>query len=98
MSIIVGLLIFVSTYDLFGKAFAQMRLQRPIVTIKTWVFLIGALIPLLIGTMLVQYYWTRTDFFSVETFVFLMMLTFNSRACRVMSVFHCSIHGANHWV
>jgi len=74
VSIIVGLPIFVSTYDLFGKAFAQIRLQRPIVTIKTRVFLIGALIPLLIDTMLVQYYWTRTGFFSAETFVIWLLL------------------------
>jgi len=74
VSIIVGLPIFVSTYDLFGKAFAQIRLQRPIVTIKTRVFLLGALIPLLIDTMLVQYYWTRTGFFSGETFVIWLLL------------------------
>lgn len=74
VSIIVGLPIFVSTYDLFGKAFAQIRLQRPIVTIKTRVFLIGALIPLLIDTMLVQYYWTRTGFFSAETFFIWLLL------------------------
>jgi len=74
VSIIVGLPIFVSTYDLFGKAFAQIRLQRPIITIKTRVFLIGALIPLLIDTMLVQYYWTRTGFFNAETFVIWLLL------------------------
>jgi len=36
--------------------------------------LIGALIPLLIDTMLVQYYWTRTGFFSAETFVIWLLL------------------------
>jgi hypothetical protein len=30
--------------------------------------LIGALVPLLIDTMLVQYYWTRTGYFTYETF------------------------------
>ncbi len=74
VSIIVGLPIFISSYDLFGKAFAQVRLQRPILTIKTRVFLIGAMIPLLIDTMLVQYYWARTGFFSVETFVIWLLL------------------------
>ncbi len=74
VSIIVGLPIFISIYDLFGKFFGQIRLQRPIITIKTRVFLIGALIPLLIDTMLVQYFWTRTGFFSTETFFIWLLL------------------------
>jgi len=74
VSIIVGLPVFISIYDLFGRAFGQMQLKRPIFTIKTKVFLIGALIPLLIDTMLVQYYWTRTGFFSAETFVIWLLL------------------------
>jgi diguanylate cyclase (GGDEF)-like protein len=74
VSIIVGLPIFISIYDLLGKAFGQIRLQHPIIAIKTKVFLIGALIPLLIDTMLVQYYWTRTGFFSSETFVIWLLL------------------------
>ena len=74
VSIIVGLPIFISIYDLFGKAFGPMEIQRPVLTIKTRVFLIGALIPLLIDTMLVQYYWTRTGFFSIETFFIWLLL------------------------
>ena len=74
VSIIVGLPIFISIYDLFGKAFGEMQLQSPILTIKTKVFLIGALIPLLIDTMLVQYYWTRTGFFNIETFFIWLLL------------------------
>ena len=74
VSIIVGLPIFISIYDLFGRVFGQIQLQHPIITIKTKVFLIGALIPLLIDTMLVQYYWTRTGFFSAETFVIWLLL------------------------
>jgi diguanylate cyclase (GGDEF)-like protein/PAS domain S-box-containing protein len=68
VSIIVGLPIFFLIFDLFGKALGGMKLSRPILSIRTKVFLIGALTPLLIGTMLVQYYWTRTDFFTFETF------------------------------
>ena len=68
VSIIVGLPIFFLIFDLFGKALGGMHLQRPIVTIRTKVFLIGALVPLLIDTMLVQYYWTRTGYFTIETF------------------------------
>ena len=74
VSIIVGLPIFISIYDLFGKAFGHIHLQKPILTIKTKVFLIGAFIPLLIDTMLVQYYWTRTNFFSFETFLIWLLL------------------------
>jgi len=68
VSIIVGLPIFSRILDLFGKAVSGRRLTRPHVKITTKVFLIGALIPLLIDTMIVQYYWTRTGYFSTETF------------------------------
>lgn len=68
VSIIVGLPIFFSIFDLFGKVFGSIKLLRPVVTLKTRVFMIGALVPLLIDTMLVQYYWTRTGYFTSETF------------------------------
>ena len=74
VSIIVGLPIFVSINDLLGRTFRDIKLKRPVTTIKTKVFLIGALIPLLIDTMLVQYYWTRTGFFNSETFVIWLLL------------------------
>ncbi len=69
VAIIVGLPIFFRMLDLFGEAFGGLRLDRPHVTIKTKVFLIGALTPLLIDTMIVQYYWTRTGYFTTETFI-----------------------------
>jgi PAS domain-containing protein len=68
VSIIVGLPNFFLIFDLFGQAFSGLELKRPIITVKTKVFLIGALVPLLIDTMLVQYYWTRTGYFTFETF------------------------------
>lgn len=74
VSIIVGLPIFFLIYDLFGSTFAPIGLLRPVVTVKTRVFLIGALVPLLIDTMLVQYYWARTGFFSLETFFIWLFL------------------------
>jgi len=45
VSIIVGLPIFFLTLDLFGRALGGLSLRRPVVTIKTKVFLIGALVP-----------------------------------------------------
>lgn len=68
VSIIVGLPIFFLVFDLFGRALGGLTLARPIVTVRTKVFLIGALVPLLIDTMLVQYFWTRTGYFTFETF------------------------------
>jgi len=68
VSIIVGLPIFFLMFDLFGHALGRIELKKPILTIRSKVFLIGALIPLLIDTMLVQYFWTRTGFFDIETF------------------------------
>jgi diguanylate cyclase (GGDEF)-like protein/PAS domain S-box-containing protein len=67
ISIIVGLPIFFRIFDLFGLAVHDIPLERPIVTIRSKVFLIGALAPLLTDTVLVQYYWTRTGYFSAET-------------------------------
>ena len=69
VSIIVGLPIFFLIYDLFGRALSGVVLRRPYVSLKVKVFMIGALVPLLIDTMLVQYFWTRTGYFEVETFV-----------------------------
>ena len=74
VSIIVGLPIFFLIFDLFGQALGVTKLSRPIVTIRTKVFLIGALVPLLIDTLLVQYYWTRTGFFTIETFAVWLLL------------------------
>lgn len=74
VSILVGLPIFFSIFNLFGEVFGSIRLLRPVVTIRTRVFLIGALVPLLIDTMLVQYYWARTGYFSTETFIIWLSL------------------------
>lgn len=69
VSIIVGLPIFFLILDLFGLVVGKLHLTTTHITLKTKVFLIGALVPLLIDTMLVQYYWTRTGFFTYETFL-----------------------------
>ena len=69
VSIIVGLPIFFRLLDLFGLVVGRFNVSSPHITLKTKVFLIGALIPLLIDTMLVQYYWTRTGYFTYETFL-----------------------------
>jgi signal transduction histidine kinase len=74
VSIIVGLPIFFLILDLFGRALGNINITRPQVTIKAKIFLIGALVPLLIDTMLVQYYWTRTGFFTFETFLVWLVL------------------------
>lgn len=69
VSIIVGLPIFFLILDLFGKTVGGIAFTKAHVTLKLKVFLIGALVPLLIDTMLVQYYWTRTGYFTMETFI-----------------------------
>ena len=74
VSIIVGLPIFFLILDLFGRALRDIEFMRAHVTIKVKVFLIGALVPLLIDTMIVQYYWTRTGFFTYETFIVWLFL------------------------
>ena len=74
VSIIVGLPIFFLLQDLFGKIANTLPITKPHVTLKTKVFLIGALVPLLIDTMIVQYYWTRTGYFTQETFIVWLFL------------------------
>ena len=74
VSIIVGLPIFFLILDLFGRALRDIEFIRAHVTVKAKVFLIGALVPLLIDTMIVQYYWTRTGFFTFETFIVWLFL------------------------
>jgi diguanylate cyclase (GGDEF)-like protein/PAS domain S-box-containing protein len=74
VSIIVGLPIFFLFLDLFGKVMGPIGVDKPHITIKAKVFMIGALVPLLIDTMLVQYFWTRTGFFTFETFVVWLVL------------------------
>ena len=74
VSIIVGLPIFFRMFDLFGEVAGELNLAKPYLTIKTKVFLIGALVPLLIDTMIVQYYWTRTGYFTIETFFVSLLL------------------------
>jgi len=68
VSIIVGLPIFFLMLNLFGQIAGRFKLQNPHVSLRTKVFLISSLMPLLIDTMLVQYYWTRTGYFTKETF------------------------------
>ena len=74
VSIIVGLPIFFLILDLFGRALRDIEFMRAHITVKVKVFLIGALVPLLIDTMIVQYYWTRTGFFTFETFAVWLFL------------------------
>jgi len=74
VSIIVGLPIFFLFLDLFGKVMGPIGVDKPHITIKAKVFMIGALVPLLIDTMLVQYFWTRTGYFTFETFVVWLVL------------------------
>ncbi|MEZ4382869.1 MAG: ATP-binding protein [Nannocystaceae bacterium] len=86
VSIIVGLPIFLQTIDLFGEAFAALDIRRPQVPITVKVFLVGALAPLLIDTVLVQYYWTATGFFSVGTFAVWVVLELIAVAGAALAV------------
>ncbi len=66
-SIIVGLPVFFAVFDLFGRALSGLRLPHPLLSVRTKVFMLGAMVPLLVTTLLMQYYWTRTGYFSMET-------------------------------
>jgi diguanylate cyclase (GGDEF)-like protein/PAS domain S-box-containing protein len=74
VTILVGLPLFFLIIDLFGKTFSGMFLGKAHITVRMKVFLIGSLVPLLIDTVLVQYYWARTGYFERETFVVWLLL------------------------
>lgn len=65
--ILIGLPFFLRITDLLGLLLGGLVLERPRLTIRTKIFLIGSLVPLLIGTLLMLYYWSRTGYFSTET-------------------------------
>jgi len=86
VSIVIGLPIFFLLFDLLGKALGGIILHRPIFTIRLRIFLISALVPLLIDTMLIQYYWTRTGYFTRETFLVWVLLELLAIAGAVLFV------------
>ncbi|MCW8927927.1 MAG: EAL domain-containing protein [Gammaproteobacteria bacterium] len=73
-SILIGLPLFFLLIDLFGQTLGPVFLGKPHITIRMKVFLIGSLVPLLIDTILVQYYWGRTGYFTTETFLVWLLL------------------------
>ncbi|MCW8825773.1 MAG: PAS domain S-box protein, partial [Gammaproteobacteria bacterium] len=72
--IIVSLPIFFLILDGFGRLAPLLSFNRALVTIKTKVFLIGSLIPLMIDTLLVLYFSGRTGYFNSETIAVWLML------------------------
>jgi len=94
LAILVGLPVFITIFDLFGKYFAPLIQNRPIFRLRTKVFLIGGLTPLLTETMIVQYYWTKTGYFTLETVIVWLSLEFLVIACSLLFVksFHQSLH------
>lgn len=74
VAIIVSLPIFFLILDSLGRLAPLLSFDRALITIRTKVFLIGALIPLMIDTLLVLYFSGRTGFFNSETvFVWFML-------------------------
>ena len=67
VSILTGLPIFFLLLDLFGRSMSGLVDGRPHFTLHRKVFLIATLAPLLITTVLQQYYWARTGYFTYET-------------------------------
>ncbi len=65
--IIVGLPVFLAVFDLFSRTLSGLHLSRPLLSIRTRVFMLGAMVPLLVTTLLLQYYWSHTGYFSIET-------------------------------
>ena len=72
--ILIGLPFYLRITDLLGRVLGGEKFIRPHLSIRAKVFLIGSLMPLLIDTILVLYYWSRTGYFSEETIVIWLLL------------------------
>ncbi len=72
--IFVGLPLFLRITDLLGLTLGGIKMERPSLSIKAKIFLIGSLVPLFIGTILVLYFWSRTGYFAAETAVIWLLL------------------------
>lgn len=86
VSIIVGIAIFIKIFDLLGNNFSDVAFKRPIFSLKMRLFLIGALMPLLLNSVLVQYYWSKTGYFAVDTFVLWFLLELVAIATTLLFV------------
>jgi diguanylate cyclase (GGDEF)-like protein/PAS domain S-box-containing protein len=84
--ILIGLSLFLRLTDLLGVALGGIKLERPRFSIKAKIFLIGALMPLLINTILVLYFWSRTGYFSTETLGIWLLLEFLAIAGTLLLV------------
>lgn len=67
VSILTGLPLFFMLLDLFGRSLTGLNIGRPHMTLSSKVILIASLVPLLTSTVLQQYYWARTSYFTAET-------------------------------
>lgn len=74
VSILIGLPLFFLLLDLFGRSVPGQISGRPHLALRTKVFVIACLIPLLVSTVLVQYYWVRSHYFTLETLVVWVLL------------------------
>ncbi|MDH5784534.1 MAG: EAL domain-containing protein [Chromatiales bacterium] len=72
--ILFGLPFYILISDLLGQLLGGIKLERPQLSVKAKIFLIGSLIPLLIDTALVLFFWSRTGYFSGDTILFWLML------------------------
>ncbi len=72
--ILVGLPLFIRTTDLLGLVLGRLKVERPLLSIKSKILLIGSLVPLLIATALVLYFWSRTAYFATETLTVWLLL------------------------
>jgi len=68
-SIFVELPIYFIVLNLFGECVGKMRFNQSQVSIKTKMFLIATLTPLLADSIFVLYYLSRTEFYSYDTLV-----------------------------
>ncbi|MBF0470404.1 MAG: EAL domain-containing protein [Gammaproteobacteria bacterium] len=67
VSIIIGVPIFFLLVDLFGRLAHRLSSPQPLLRITTKIFLIAALTPLMIDTLLILFFSARTGFFTGET-------------------------------
>ena len=69
VALLIGLPLFFLLVDLFGRHLPGIAQGRPHLSLRTKAFLMAFLVPLLVSTVLVLYFWSRTGHFGSQTVI-----------------------------
>jgi diguanylate cyclase (GGDEF)-like protein/PAS domain S-box-containing protein len=90
ISLVVGMPGYLYALSLMGRLTEYTGLRSVQISMKTKMFLIGAYIPLLMTTIMLKYYWWRTDYLSAE-----ILLAWGSFGLTAFALAFIAIRGLN---